>query len=164
MSLVYSSPSGSVGWYKRNVPAKIWDFGLVWEAEIYTCTAKPGGRTGIEAVTGETPDISAWLHFEFYDLCWYWDSLESKRKIGRWLGSAMCYWILSDTGNILARTTVQQLLQSKCNQEDIQEQIRAYHEAVSNAFETDNFVSDLDGFDCMINEDVLLVKERNCSP
>ncbi|GFH55424.1 hypothetical protein CTEN210_11900 [Chaetoceros tenuissimus] len=71
---------------RRNVPAKVWDFGLVWEAEIYTRTAKPGGRTGIEAVTGETQDISEWLNFEFYDLCWYWDSLESKRKIGRWLG------------------------------------------------------------------------------
>ncbi|GFH48949.1 hypothetical protein CTEN210_05425 [Chaetoceros tenuissimus] len=150
---------------RRNVPAKVWDFGLVWEAEIYTRTAKPGGRTGIEAVTGETPDISEWLDFEFYDLCWYWDSLESKRKIGCWLGvshrvgSAMCYWILSNTGNVLARTTVQHVLQSECNQEDIQEQIRAYHEAVSDAFGADNFVSDLDGFDKMINEDVPLVKE-----
>ncbi|GFH49007.1 hypothetical protein CTEN210_05483 [Chaetoceros tenuissimus] len=150
---------------RRNVAAKVWDFGLVWEAEIYTRTAKPGGRTGIEAVTGETPDISEWLDFEFYDLCWYWDSLESKRKIGCWLGvshrigSAMCYWILSNTGNVLPRTTIQHVLQSECNQEDIQEQIRAYHEAVSDAFGADNFVSDLDGFDKVINEDVPLVKE-----
>ncbi|GFH62123.1 hypothetical protein CTEN210_18599 [Chaetoceros tenuissimus] len=127
---------------QRNVPAKVWDFGLLWEAEIYTRTAKPGGRTGIEA-----------------------DSLESKRKIGRWLGvshrvgSAMCYWILSNTCNVLERTTVQHVLQSEYNQEDIQEQIRAYHEAVSDAFGADNFVSDLDGFDKLINEDVPIEKE-----
>lgn len=33
---------------QRNVPASLWDFGFVWEAEIYSCTAKPKGRTGIE--------------------------------------------------------------------------------------------------------------------
>ena len=82
---------------RRNVPAKVWDFGLIWESEIYSRTAKPGARTGIEVLTGETPDISEWLDFEFYDLCWYWDSLEGQCKIGRWLGvlhrvgSAMCY-------------------------------------------------------------------------
>ena len=86
------------------------------QSEIYSNTAKPGGRTGIEVATGATPYISEWLDFEFYDLCWYWDSIESKRKIGCWLGvshrvgSAMCYWILSDTGNVLARTTVQHVL------------------------------------------------------
>ena len=82
---------------RRNVPVKVWDFSLIWEGEIYSRTAKPGARTGIEVLTGETPDISEWLDFEFYDLCWYWDSLEGQCKIGRWLGvlhrvgSAMCY-------------------------------------------------------------------------
>ena len=150
---------------RRNVPAKVWDFGLVWESEIYSRTAKPGARTGIEVLTGETPDISEWLDFEFYDLCWYWDSLEGQRKIGRWLGvshrvgSAMCYWVLNDAGNVLARTTVQHVLQSECNQEDIQEQIRSYHDSIHTAFGNDNFISDLDGFDRLINEDVPLVKE-----
>jgi hypothetical protein len=31
------------------------------------------GRPGYEQVTGETPDISEWLDFEFYDLVWWWD-------------------------------------------------------------------------------------------
>jgi hypothetical protein len=30
------------------------------------------GRSGYE-VTGETPDISKWLDFEFYDRVWWWD-------------------------------------------------------------------------------------------
>lgn len=84
----------------------LWDFGFVRESKIYSHTVKPGGRIGIEVATGEIPDICEWLDFEFYDLCWYWDSLESKRKICHWLGvshrvgSAMCYCILS--GNVLA--------------------------------------------------------------
>jgi hypothetical protein len=34
------------------------------------------GRSGyeqVEHVTGETPNISEWLDFEFYDLIWWWD-------------------------------------------------------------------------------------------
>jgi hypothetical protein len=31
------------------------------------------GRTGYEVVTGQTPDISEWLDFVFYDLVWWLD-------------------------------------------------------------------------------------------
>jgi hypothetical protein len=31
------------------------------------------GRTGYEDVTGETPDISEWVDFDFYDWIWYHD-------------------------------------------------------------------------------------------
>jgi hypothetical protein len=31
------------------------------------------GRSGHEEVTGNTPDISEWLDFEFYDLVWWCD-------------------------------------------------------------------------------------------
>ena len=71
----------------------------------------------------------------------------------------MCYWILNASGNVLARTTVQHVLQSECNQQDIQDQIRSYHESITAIFGVDNFVSDLDGFDKLINEDVPLMKE-----
>ena len=29
------------------------------------------GRTGLEKVTGETPEISEYIDFGFYDPCWY---------------------------------------------------------------------------------------------
>jgi hypothetical protein len=32
------------------------------------------GRTGIERVAGETPDILEWLDFDVYDLVWVWDN------------------------------------------------------------------------------------------
>jgi hypothetical protein len=33
----------------------------------------PDGRTGYEKITGNTPDISEWLDFDFYDMVWYYD-------------------------------------------------------------------------------------------
>ena len=53
---------------RRRIPKKCWDFGIVWEAEIYSRTAGNDGRTAMERITGDTPDISEWLEFEFYDL------------------------------------------------------------------------------------------------
>ena len=73
----------------RKVPRRLWDYGLVYEAEILSRMAKgPDGRTGIEQVTGDTPDISEWLDFDFYDLVWYWDSphlsmTDENPKLGR---------------------------------------------------------------------------------
>ena len=59
---------------KHNVPKRLWDFGLIYESSLLNRI--PRGRhdrTGIEQVTGQTPDISEWLDFEFYDLVWYYD-------------------------------------------------------------------------------------------
>jgi hypothetical protein len=103
----------------KDVPKRLWDYGIIYEAEILSRIARgPDGRTGIERVTGETPDISEWLDFGFYDLVWYWDDPNSKddskkATIGRWLGishhigSNMCYWILTKAGRVISRTTVQ---------------------------------------------------------
>jgi hypothetical protein len=46
------------------------------------------GRTGYEEITGETPDISEYVDFDFYDWVWYWDTpdKDNSPKIGRWLG------------------------------------------------------------------------------
>ena len=91
----------------------------MWVSEITNRTARgPDARTPIEEVTGNTPDISEWLGFDFYDWCWYWQGpthelTEDKAEIGRVLGVAhrvgsdLCYWILTVTGRIIARTTVQ---------------------------------------------------------
>ena len=61
-----------------------------------------------------------------------------------------------DTGNALARTTVKHVLQSKCNLQDIQDQIRTYHESIRAAC---FWRGKLDSFDKLINEDVPLLKE-----
>ncbi|KAI2494183.1 hypothetical protein MHU86_20331 [Fragilaria crotonensis] len=60
---------------KSKVPPQLWDYGLVYyEANILNripCGCEQ--RSGIEMVTGETPDTSEWIDFEFYDRVWYCD-------------------------------------------------------------------------------------------
>jgi hypothetical protein len=59
---------------EKQVPSRLWDFGIVYVAEILSITARSAtGRPGMEEVKGETIDISEWLDFEFYDYVWYWD-------------------------------------------------------------------------------------------
>ena len=50
---------------RRRLPKHIWDFGLVWEAEIYLHTAGKYGQTPMKILTGDTIDISEWTVFEF---------------------------------------------------------------------------------------------------
>lgn len=136
---------------RRRVPMKLWDFGLVWECEIYSRIAnKESGRTGLERLTGDSVDISDWIDFEFYDLIWYWDTrdVESKRSIGRWLGvshnvgSALCYWVITDKGTILSRTTVQHLTSDEIKQPDIKSQVHQFHENLDKILGDDQYTSD----------------------
>ncbi len=78
-------------------------------------------RTGIKMVTGKTPDVSEWIDFEFFDRVWYYDQKKieidgSGRRLVRWLsvahriGSDLCYWLLLESGMIIASTTVQHVV------------------------------------------------------
>ena len=76
---------------KQWVPNRLWDYGIHWVCEIMQCTASNSGRlrgrTPLEQLTGETPDISEYLDFSFYDWCWYNDNAGlGETKFGRWLG------------------------------------------------------------------------------
>ena len=52
---------------QRKVPKLIWDFGLVLEAEIYSCTAGNYGQTPMQIFTGDIIKISQRTEFEFYN-------------------------------------------------------------------------------------------------
>ena len=116
----------------------------------------------MERVTGDSIDISEWLEFEFYDLCWYWDNQQDTKeaKIGRWLGvshrvgSALCYWILTEKGQILSRTTVQHVTREEVQNPGIQQAIREYHTTLYQIIGAEEFVSDMDGFSDFVNDDV----------
>jgi hypothetical protein len=63
-------------WYyvmiKKKVPRRLWDFGLVWICDTGNLSVSSSkyanGRTwSLEIVTGETPDISEYLDFSFYE-------------------------------------------------------------------------------------------------
>jgi hypothetical protein len=97
------------------------------------------GRTGIERITGETPDISEWLDFDICDLVWIWDNPNAVEnpRLGRWLGVAhrvgsdLCCWVINGEGNILARTAVQHVTDLDRKQPETAERIKAFDAALS---------------------------------
>ena len=53
----------------NNCPFRVWDFSLVYEAEILSMTARGSDLIpGLEKITGETVDITEYLDFAFWDL------------------------------------------------------------------------------------------------
>jgi len=111
-------------WYRimvRNrVPQKLWDYGMKWVTETSALTFSSAGSLDggipLTEVTGETPDISEYLDFGFYDRVWFKDNAGlSPNEPGRWLGVSsrtgrlMCYWILNQHGAVISRSTVQRV-------------------------------------------------------
>ena len=124
---------------RRRIPKCVWDFHIVWEAHIYSRTVHEGPRTPLEALTGDTVDISEYTEFEFYDLIVYWDDRnnEAGQSIGRWLGpshhigSALCYYILTEKATVISRTTVQHITKEEFETIEMKERVTAYHEALN---------------------------------
>jgi hypothetical protein len=134
----------------RSIPTRLWDYGLEYVAEIMSRTARGReGRTGIERLTGNSVDISEWLDFEFYDIVWYWDGpnrTDENPKLGRWLGIAhrigsnMCYWVLNEKGNSLARTTVQHVTLLEQQNIDIRNKISEFTTRLVQQLDDTNFI------------------------
>ncbi|KAI2489216.1 Reverse transcriptase (RNA-dependent DNA polymerase) [Fragilaria crotonensis] len=139
---------------KKRIPKRLWDYGLTYEAGIMNRIPRGSQlRTGLEAVTGQTPDISEWLDFEFYDRVWVYDHSKIQldgtgRRLGRWLGVAhrvgsdLCYWILVASGNVIARTTVQHVAREDILNEETKKQIAMFDENVDQRLNEDGFYVD----------------------
>jgi ribosomal protein L15 len=105
----------------KRSPHRLWDFCCKWSCDVRNKTSGTifalENRTPFEATLGQTTDISSLAPFDFYDYVWYYDEVaqfpEPRRKVGRWLGEAtnfgqaMCYWILSNTAQVIVRSSVQ---------------------------------------------------------
>jgi len=63
---------------RAKTPKRLWDFCSRYVAEIRSLTAQPlyslHGRTPYELVTGNTPDISEYLAFRWYQPVYYFDT------------------------------------------------------------------------------------------
>ena len=101
-------------------PRALWSYEISYVAKIMQITAPFAadlqGRTLLEALTGETPDISQYLYFGFYDRVWFKeDAGLGETKLGRLLGvshhigSLMIYWVLPVSGIPMSRTTIQRV-------------------------------------------------------
>jgi hypothetical protein len=99
------------------VHPRLWDYGVEWICEIMSRTYREKyGRTGLEVLTGDTPDISNYTDSTFYSPVWFWKtpSAQEPPQPGRWLGVAndigtgtLSYWVIDKKGEVYARTSVQ---------------------------------------------------------
>jgi len=100
----------------KNVPKRLWNCYVKWSCDGKNKTASNlfalEGRTPYEAIYRHPLDISSLCAFDFYEPVWFYDPhsfLEENRILGRWLGEAhhigqaMCYWVLTKTGRVIAR-------------------------------------------------------------
>ncbi|MGH3624303.1 MAG: hypothetical protein ACRDQ5_21370 [Sciscionella sp.] len=124
---------------RTKAPKRLWDFCATYVCETRCLTDHHifslHDRTPHEHVTGNTPDISEYNEFDWYQPIWYYDSADfpdEKRIIGRWLGvahrigQAMCYWILTKTGVPIARSTVQLITDDELSTDDVRHKIEIF--------------------------------------
>ena len=48
---------------RRSVPKQVWHLNIIFEAEIYSCTAGKDGITPMEGLIGDFIDILEWTKF-----------------------------------------------------------------------------------------------------
>ena len=145
---------------EKQVPRRLWDYGMVYMAEIMSRTARGNeGIPGLQRVLGHTIDISEWLDFEFYDLVWWWDPTvpqhisPTPKRLGRWLGVAhrvgtqMCYFILTSSGEVIASTTVQHVLRTELQVDETKELVKKFDDGIKERLNDENFMVNLTGDD-----------------
>jgi len=117
--------------------------------KLATVTARgKDNRMPYEEVTGDTPDISEYVDFEFYDWVWFWDRPgdDDNPQIGRWLGvshrvgSPMCYFILKQNGQVLSRTMVQHVTQVEQMKDDIKRWLEEFDNKVNGCLSDANHI------------------------
>ena len=138
---------------KKRVPRKLWDYGYRHVCKVMNHTASHSGhlngRTPIEFVTGEIPEIGELLDFGFYDQCWYRENAGLGETLpGRWLGVShrvgplMSYWILTSKGTVISRTTVQRVTHLETQTVDNIEIFRAFNAGICELFKEEIVVTE----------------------
>jgi hypothetical protein len=135
---------------QKEVPIRLWYYAMGHISKLKNMMARgPNGRTGHEEIMGNTPDISEFIDFGFYDWVWYWDTpdKENSPKIEQWLGpshrigAAMCYYILVSNGKVISRTSVQHVTKLEMMQYEIKQKMEAFNNEVQGPLQNK-------GFDC----------------
>ena len=137
--------------FRTNCPRRLWNYALPYLAKIMSMTASYAGqlqgRTAIEFVTGETPDISEYLDFGFWDRVWFkQDAGIGEVRLGRFLGissttgSLMSYWVLPDSGIPESRTTVQRVTVAESGTEANRERFKEFDTKIAERFKEDRLM------------------------
>jgi hypothetical protein len=105
------------------------------------------GRTPIEIITGETPDLSEYLDFGFYDWVFFKENIGmGVVALGRFLGvshrvgNLMSYWILPVTGHIVSRTSVLRVTNLELQEENLIRRCRAFDIAIKNYCNNEQYI------------------------
>ena len=136
-------------WYREIFctysPRGIWCYGYTYLEKIMQITASTAGklqvRTPLEMLTGETPDISKYLDFGWYDIFWYKEDIVlGETKIGRFLvpsqkvGSLMSYWVFPKSGIPISRTTLKRVTHLETQTDANRKRFEHYDTAITERF------------------------------
>jgi hypothetical protein len=134
---------------RKRVPRRLWDYGVRWTCQVMQRTStEAGGLRGVcplEEVTGETIDISEYLDFGFYDHVSYKENAGlGATCIGRWLGvshrvgSLMSYWIMTQKGTVISRSTVQRVTTLEKQTDEFKKALDEFDDEVRRLFKEDD--------------------------
>jgi hypothetical protein len=150
-------------------PYRLWDFCGEWVSAIRRLTAHEipslEGKVPAESIEGNTPDISKYAQFDWYQLLWYHDPESfpaDNRKIGmaQDVGAPLTSWILPASCRPIARSTVSPLTDEELRTPDVQEEIKqldlAIDEKIGNKRPASEVEKEFDKLHPEIPEDIFL--------
>jgi hypothetical protein len=121
------------------------------------------GQTGLEVLTGDTPDISNYTDFTFYSPVWFWKtpSAQEPPQPGRWLGVAndigtrtLSYWVIDKRGQVYARTSVQCVMDDELKVNATKELFDEMDSAIKQTLDGDHHFTNLES-DVDVNQYVI---------
>jgi hypothetical protein len=137
---------------RSKTPLPLWDYCATYVAEIISLTSNDiyalHGRTPYEVVTGNTPDITEYVEFRWYEPIYYYDEANfpsPKLHLARWLGvahrvgQALCYWMITKSGKVIARTTIRALTKDELATEAVQMDLANFDNLVLDYFKNNIF-------------------------
>lgn len=163
--------------FKTNCPRALWNYGLPHFAKLMSLTATHAtgleGRTPLEALTGETPDISQYLDFGWYDWVWFKENAGlDVPQLGRFLGIAnssanlMTFHILPESGIPVAAGTVQRMTLLEQETDANKERMAQYSRKISEKFKEGRLLTEgdrpnLDDWSDLLQDDEDFAAEFN---
>jgi hypothetical protein len=155
-------------------PRRLWDYCGEWVAATRRLTAHdiPGldGRVPDEIVEGNTPDISEYAQFDWYEYVWYLDPAvqfpQDARRLGRWIGvahdvgSPMTFWVLTLSCKVIARSTVTSMTEDEKASPEVQAKVAeldaAIREKIGDTLPDEEVNGDLVGLFPEVPDDIFL--------
>ena len=121
-------------------PIRLWCFCYEYSAGVLSLLASGRfglkGRTPYETYMKYTPDISEYVSCSWFQWCFYFDDATKTKQLCRWLGpvhtidQSLCSYILVETGEFIARSSVLGIPKHELSSSDLQSQMSSFMQAV----------------------------------